>query len=111
MTQNPSNAVLCVGDSKGIVSMWSPNSTKPLAKLLCHHQPILTCTVHPYGTYMATSSIDKSVKIFDVRQLTGPVSRMHLRSAAHRMCYSQRDLLALSMGNVLEVYRYRNLLI
>ncbi|XP_020277530.1 WD repeat-containing protein 46 [Pseudomyrmex gracilis] len=105
MTQNPSNAVLCVGDSKGIVSMWSPNSVKPLAKLLCHHQPIMTCTVHPYGTYMATSSIDKSVKIFDIRQLTGPVSHVHLRSAAHHMCYSQRGLLALSMGNVVEVYR------
>lgn len=58
---------------------------------------------------MATSSIDKSVKIFDIRQLAGPVSRVHLRSAAHRMCYSQRGLLALSMGNVLEVYRYGNI--
>ncbi|XP_072743502.1 WD repeat-containing protein 46 [Anoplolepis gracilipes] len=105
MTQNPSNAVLCVGDSKGIVSMWSPNSTKPLAKMLCHHQSIMTCAIHPYGTYMATSCVDKSVKIWDVRQLTGPVSHIHLFSPAHRMSYSQRGLLALSMGNVVEVFR------
>ncbi|EZA60994.1 hypothetical protein DMN91_005050 [Ooceraea biroi] len=105
MTQNPSNALLCVGDSKGVVSMWSPNSVKPLAKMLCHHQPLMTCTIHPYGTYMATSSIDRSLKIWDIRQLAGPVSHVNLRSPAHRMSYSQRGLLALAMGNVVEVYR------
>lgn len=105
MTQNPSNAVLCVGNSKGIVSMWSPNSNKPLAKMLCHHQPIMTCAIHPYGTYMATSSIDKSVKIWDIRQLSRSVSHMYLRSPAHRMSYSQRGLLGLGMGNVVEVFR------
>jgi len=105
MTQNPNNALLCVGDSKGVVSMWSPNSTKPLAKMLCHRQPIMTCTIHPYGTYMATSSIDKSIKIWDIRQLAGPVSYKYLCSPAHHMSYSQRGLLALSMGNVVEVFR------
>ncbi|XP_032674154.1 WD repeat-containing protein 46 [Odontomachus brunneus] len=105
MTQNPSRAVLCVGDSKGVVSMWSPNEHKPLAKMLCHKLPIMTCTVHPYGTYMATSCADKSVKIWDVRQLAGPVNQMYLRSPAFRMSYSQRGLLALAMGNVVEVLK------
>lgn len=105
MTQNPSNAVLCVGDSKGVVSMWSPNTNKSLAKMLCHKQPIMTCTVHPYGTYMATSCTDRSVKLWDIRQLAGPVSHMYLRSTAQRMSYSQRGLLAFGMGNVVEVFR------
>lgn len=105
MTQNPSNAVLCVGDSKGVVSMWSPKSNEPLAKMLCHKSSIITCTVHPYGTYMATSCADRSVKIWDIRQLSGPVNHTYLRSAAMRMSYSQRGLLALGMGNVVEVYR------
>ncbi|XP_011145318.1 WD repeat-containing protein 46 [Harpegnathos saltator] len=105
MTQNPSNAVLCVGDSKGVVSMWSPNEHKPLAKMLCHRFPIMTCIVHPYGTYMATSCADKSVKLWDIRQLAGPVSHMFLRSPAFRMSYSQCGLLAFAMGNVVEVFR------
>lgn len=54
---------------------------------------------------MATSSLDKSVKIWDIRQLTGPVNHIYLRSPAHRMSYSQRGLLAMGMGNVVEVYR------
>ncbi|XP_003699888.2 WD repeat-containing protein 46 [Megachile rotundata] len=105
MTQNPSNAVLCVGDIKGVVSMWSPNSTKPLAKMLCHTQPVSACTVHPHGTYMATGCAGGYVKVWDIRQLAGPVHNYHTRSAVHRLSYSQRGHLAMSMGNVVEIYR------
>lgn len=105
MTQNPSNAVLCVGNSKGVVSMWSPNSRQPLAKMLCHHEAVTACNVHPYGTYMATASCGRSLKIWDVRQLAGPVSSAVLRAPAHNISYSQTGLLSVSMGNIVEVYR------
>ncbi|XP_015605827.1 WD repeat-containing protein 46 [Cephus cinctus] len=105
MTQNPSNAILCVGGSNGVVSMWSPNSQKPLAKMLCHKQAISSCTIHPHGTYMATSCPDRTLKVWDVRQLAGPVHTVVLRSAAQKLCYSQRGLLGAAMGNVVEVYR------
>ncbi|XP_076233306.1 WD repeat-containing protein 46 [Calliopsis andreniformis] len=105
MTQNPSNAVLCVGDTKGVVSMWSPNSNEPLAKMLCHNQSISTCAVHPYGTYMATSCPARSVKIWDIRQLAGPVHDFVTRSPVQNLSYSQCGQLAMSMGNIVEVYR------
>ncbi|KAG7201994.1 hypothetical protein KM043_004684 [Ampulex compressa] len=105
MTQNPSNAVLCVGDSKGVVSMWSPNTPIPLAKMLCHRQTVAACAVHPYGTYMATSCPDRTLKIWDIRQLAGPVHHAVLRSGARYLSYSQRGLLSVGMGNVVEVYR------
>ncbi|KAI4502748.1 hypothetical protein M0802_001792 [Mischocyttarus mexicanus] len=105
MTQNPTNALICIGDSKGVVSMWSPNSKRPLAKMLCHKQKIEACAVHPYGTYMATSSSDRSTKVWDIRQLAGPVHDLILRHPAQHLAYSQRGLLAVAMGNVVEVYR------
>ncbi|CAK9810250.1 WD repeat-containing protein 46 [Anthophora plagiata] len=105
MTQNPSNAVLCVGNAKGIVSMWSPNSKNPLAKMLCHTQGISSCAVHPYGTYMATSCVAKFVKIWDIRQLAGPVHNYTTRSPVQHLSYSQCGQLAMAMGNVVEVYR------
>ncbi|XP_076755431.1 WD repeat-containing protein 46 [Xylocopa sonorina] len=105
MTQNPSNAVLCVGDSKGVISMWSPNSRDPLAKMLCHNQGIAACAVHPHGTYMATSCTGRFVKIWDIRQLTGPVKNYHVRSPVRHLSFSQCGQLAMAMGNVVEVYR------
>lgn len=105
MTQNPSNAVLCVGNSKGVVSMWSPNSNEPLAKMLCHTQAISACAVHPHGTYMATSSPARSVKVWDIRQLAGPVYDYVTRSPVQHLSYSQCGQLGMAMGNVVEVYR------
>ncbi|XP_066594976.1 WD repeat-containing protein 46 [Prorops nasuta] len=105
MTQNPENAVLCIGNSKGVVSMWSPTVQEPLAKMLCHRQGILSCTVHPHGTYMATSCPDRTLKIWDIRQLAGPIHHNTLRSPANHLSYSQQGLLGISMENVIEVYR------
>ncbi|KOC66044.1 WD repeat-containing protein 46, partial [Habropoda laboriosa] len=105
MTQNPTNAVLCVGSSTGVVSMWSPNIKQPLVKMLCHTHGVSSCAVHPYGTYMATSSANKSVKIWDIRQLVGPVHNYLTRAPVQHLSYSQCGQLAMAMGNVVEVYR------
>lgn len=105
MTQNPANAVLCVGDSKGVVSMWSPNSKDPLAKMLCHAQGISACAIHPYGTYMATSCPNRFIKIWDIRQLAGPVHNYRVRSPIYHLSYSQTGQIAMAMGNVVEVHQ------
>lgn len=105
MTQNPSNAVLCLGNSKGVISMWSPNSQKPLAKMLCHTQAIRACAIHPYGTYMATSCPASLVKVWDVRQLAGPVYNYRTRYPVQQLSYSQCGQLAMAMENVVEVFR------
>ncbi|XP_046479469.1 WD repeat-containing protein 46 [Neodiprion pinetum] len=105
MTQNPSNAILCVGHAKGVVSMWSPNTREPVAKMLCHKQAIAACAVHPHGTYMATSCPDRSLRIWDVRKLSGPLHTLVLRSAAQELSYSQKGLLSVASGNIVEVYK------
>ena len=85
--------------------MWSPNSKDPLAKMLCHVQGVTACAVHPYGTYMATSCPTKSVKIWDIRKLAGPLQDYIARSPVQQLSYSQCGQLAMGMGNVVEVYR------
>lgn len=108
MAQNPYNGVMCVG-SKGVVSMWSPTVKEPLAKMLCHTTPLCALTVDPKGMYLATSGLDKHVKIWDIRALNGPVSDYIVRSPANKIAMSQRGLLALGMGNQCEIYRKPNL--
>ena len=36
MRQNPWNAVMHLGHSNGVVSMWTPNMSTPVVKMLCH---------------------------------------------------------------------------
>lgn len=109
MAQNPFNGVLCIGSSKGVVSMWSPTVREPLAKMLCHSTPLTSLAVDPKGMYLATSGLDRRVKIWDIRALSGPVVDYKLRTAANEIAISQRGLLAIGMGNVCEVYRKPNL--
>ncbi|XP_053659518.1 WD repeat-containing protein 46 [Anopheles marshallii] len=105
MTQNPWNAVTCIGGSKGVVSMWSPMVRDPLAKMLCHPVPLTAITIDPRGVHMATAGLDRKIKIWDIRQLEGPLETYHINIAASEIELSQRGLLALAMGNVCEVYR------
>lgn len=108
MAQNPYNGATCIGSSKGVVTMWSPTVREPLAKMLCHSTPMCALTVDPKGMYLATSGLDKHVKIWDIRSLNGPISDYILRSSAYQVSMSQRGLLALGLGNQCEIYRQPN---
>ncbi|XP_044259955.1 WD repeat-containing protein 46 isoform X2 [Tribolium madens] len=105
LSQNPWNAVLCVGHSKGVVSMWSPNSKSPLAKMLCHKAPLTALHVDSKGQFLATAASNRELKIWDVRKLSGPLQQYKLITAANNLNFSQKNMLALGMGNVVEVYR------
>lgn len=104
MSHNPYNGLMCIG-SKGVVSMWTANIREPAAKMLCHTTPLCALTVDPKGLYLATSGLDKHVKIWDIRALNGPVCDYILRSPANKLSMSQTGLLALGMGNQCEIYR------
>ncbi|KAJ2952607.1 hypothetical protein O0L34_g6930 [Tuta absoluta] len=104
MKQNPYNATLCLGDSKGVVSLWSPSVRQPLAKILCHKTPLTAIAVDNKGLYMATSGVDRSLKIWDIRNLDGPLQHYKLRTAADELEFSQKDMLAVGLGEAVEVY-------
>lgn len=102
MCQNPSNAVLCCGHSKGIVTMWTPNIKDSVAKMLCHKQPLRACAVDPTGMYLATTAVDASLKIWDLRTYKC-LQSYRVGSGASHATFSQKGLLAVALGNVVEV--------
>lgn len=55
---------------------------------------------------MATSATNREVKVWDIRKLEGPLQEYKLISAASNLAFSQKKMLGLGMGNVVEIYRY-----
>jgi U3 small nucleolar RNA-associated protein 7 len=55
MRQNPYNGVLCCGHNNGTVTMWTPNITTPVVKMLCHRGAITALAVDPTGHQLVTA--------------------------------------------------------
>lgn len=67
-------------------------------------------TNETFFRHMVTSAADKTVKTWDLRMLSGPLQEYHLFAHANNLALSDKGLLALSMGNIVEV-RGLNLII
>ena len=63
MKQNPQNAIIGIGDQRGVVSMYAPNSTQPLVKMLCHKSSVLSLSFHSNGNYLVTTGNDGLMKV------------------------------------------------
>eukprot|EP01127_Copromyxa_protea_P018963 TRINITY_DN6065_c0_g1_i3.p1 TRINITY_DN6065_c0_g1~~TRINITY_DN6065_c0_g1_i3.p1 ORF type:complete len:589 (-),score=139.40 TRINITY_DN6065_c0_g1_i3:34-1635(-) len=67
MKQNPYNAILHLGHQNGTVSLWSPNSSQPHVKMLCHKAALTDLAIDRSGHIMVTTGLDAKVKVFDIR--------------------------------------------
>ncbi|VDN57781.1 unnamed protein product [Dracunculus medinensis] len=65
MTQNPNNAIIHTGHGNGTIQLWSPNVREPLIKLLAH--PCTVQGISVEGHYMASTGLDRFLRIWDVR--------------------------------------------
>lgn len=101
---NPSNGVIHLGHGNGTVSLWTPNQKSYIAKMLCHRSNVISTAITPDGNYMATSSQDCSVKLWDLRNWKC-VQTHRLPKGAHQMKFSQMGRLATAFGNVVELWK------
>lgn len=104
MTQNPSNAIVMLGHAAGTVTMWTPNHREPVVKMLCHKAPVRAIAVDKTGNYLATSGVDKRVKVFDLRTKK-LLNASHVSVGASSLAFSQRGLLAAGLGNRVQVFK------
>lgn len=102
--QNPYNAVLHVGHQNGQVSLWSPNSTDPLVKLLAHRGPVRSLAMDREGRYMVSTGQDMKMAVWDIRMFK-EVNNYFLRQPGSSLAISDRNLAAVGWGTQVSVWR------
>ncbi|KAL1297530.1 hypothetical protein AAFC00_006102 [Neodothiora populina] len=102
--QNPHNAVLHVGHQNGTVSLWSPNDTKPLVKMLAHRGPVRSLAMDREGRYMVSGGQDMKMSVWDIRMFK-EVNNYFLRQPATSIAISDRNLTAVGWGTQTTVWK------
>ncbi|KAF2872926.1 putative small nucleolar ribonucleoprotein complex subunit [Massariosphaeria phaeospora] len=101
--QNPYNAVLHVGHQKGLVTLYSPNSMRPLVKILPHNGPVRGLAVDRAGRYMVSTGQDRRMAVWDLRMFKELHSHQ-LHQPGHTLSISDRNLTAVGWGTQVSVY-------
>ncbi|XXQ33869.1 BING4 C-terminal domain-containing protein [Plasmodiophora brassicae] len=104
LAHNPTNAVVHVGHSKGVVTLWTPNITTPVVTMLCHKGPVQAVAIGRDGYTMATSGSEGRVAIWDLRTY-GLVKEWRTFAPAHSIDISQSGLMALGVNSELQILK------
>lgn len=104
MRQNSSNGIIHLGHANGCVTLWSPSVGSPLVTMQCHAGPIEAIAFDPQGTYMATSSLDGKIKIWDMRKFRYLHEYYPVRPAT-TLDISQRGVMAVGYGHHITMWK------
>ena len=104
LAQNPWNAILNIGHQNGTVTMWSPNSTTPLVKILAHRGPVRAMAVDREGRYMVSAGQDMKMSVWDIRAYK-PVHEYFLRRPGSSVAISDTGLTAVGWGTQTSIWR------
>ncbi|CAI4212468.1 unnamed protein product [Parascedosporium putredinis] len=97
LTQNPWNAILHAGHQNGTVTLWSPNSSEPLVKLLAHKGPVRSLAIDRGGRYMVSTGQDLKMAVWDIRMFK-EVNTYFTRQPGSSVAISDTGLTSVSWG-------------
>ncbi|KAG0125856.1 WD40-repeat-containing domain protein [Tuber indicum] len=104
MTQNRRNAIIHVGHANGSVTLWSPNMSTPLVKMLTHRGPVRAIAIDRGGQYMATAGADSRMNIFDIRTFR-EVHSYYTPTPASTLHISDTGLLSVGWGPHVTIWK------
>jgi U3 small nucleolar RNA-associated protein 7 len=103
LAQNPHNAILHMGHQNGTVTLWSPNSSEPLVKLLPHHGVVRDIAIDRSGYYMTSVGQDSKLAVWDIRKFK-EVHRYYTHQPATTLAISDRNLTAVGWGSATTIW-------
>ncbi|MGF1579156.1 MAG: WD40 repeat domain-containing protein [Gemmataceae bacterium] len=57
------------GNHKGVVALWNPVTGKFVTAFRAHKTPVTSLTFSPNGKLLASTSKNKTIKVWDVSQV------------------------------------------
>ncbi|KAL8428797.1 hypothetical protein ACSSS7_006982 [Eimeria intestinalis] len=103
MRQNPRNAVMHLGHTRGTVTLWTPNMSKPAVEMFCHKGRVSALTVE--DTYLITAGVDGKWKLWDLRKYETVQSFNYFGAPPSTADISQTGLVALGFGSHVQVWK------
>ncbi|KAH8840224.1 hypothetical protein MCOR27_002687 [Pyricularia oryzae] len=104
LVQNPWNAILHMGHNNGTVTLWSPNSSDPLVKLLAHKGPVRSLAIDREGRYMVSTGQDSRMAVWDIRMFK-EVNNYFTRTPASSVAISDSGLTAVGWGTHTTIWK------
>lgn len=101
---NPYNAITHVGHSNGQVTLWSPNSSTALVKLLTHRGPVRSLAIDREGRYMVSTGQDLKMSVWDIRTFK-EVNKYFTRQPGQSVAISDRNLTAVGWGTQVSIWK------
>ncbi|KAL0245900.1 hypothetical protein GEMRC1_007117 [Eukaryota sp. GEM-RC1] len=101
---DPSSAIVFHGDSKGVVSLWSPNVNAPLVQVLAHKGAITASCVDLSGNYLISSGKDFTTSVHDLRTLSLLHSYKNT-SPCSSLTVSATGVIAMGMGTKVQLWQ------
>lgn len=104
MNHNPYNAVMHVGHQNGTVTLWSPNSSEPLVKLLAHRGPVRSLAMDRIGRYMVSTGQDQRMAVWDIRMFK-EVNNYFTHQPGSSVAISDTGLTAVGWGTSCTIWK------
>ena len=104
LCQNPHNAIIHVGHQNGTVTLWSPNTSSALVKMLTHRGPVRSMSIDREGRYMVSAGQDLKMAVWDLRMYR-EVNNYFLRQPGSSVAISDRGLTAVGWGTQTSIWR------
>ncbi|KAL8447259.1 hypothetical protein Emed_004470 [Eimeria media] len=104
MRQNPRNAVMHLGHTKGTVTLWTPNLGKqPAVEMFCHKGRVSALAVE--DTYLITAGVDGKWKLWDLRKYEAVQSFNYFGAPPSSVDISQTGLVSLGFGSHVQIWK------
>mmetsp|Transcript_44084 Transcript_44084/g.71432 ORF Transcript_44084/g.71432 Transcript_44084/m.71432 type:complete len:611 (+) Transcript_44084:83-1915(+) len=103
MRQDPKNAVMHLGHTKGLVTLWTPTVKEPVVKMFCHSAQVSALAVH--GNYMVTAGTESKWKVWDLRMYKEVHCWRTFGHAASSVDISDTGAVAIGYGSHFEAWR------